>query len=1268
MRRKTQQNQSLFASWQQLLFGKRQRRSRRLANPRQRRFMFERLEGRSLLAATDLAAIQGVVFDDFTGNGFDPGEEVAGATINLYTDDGDGIFEPGGDDALADTAVTDAAGEYRFEDLTVGDYWVHQPDQVVGPTTLVGNVSPLITIDATDVMGIPIDTIDSFDTTTQSVTASSMGSTTDSSSAAATEAIGGERDLFVELTSASGELVLDVNGLTLGLLEFQASSTAQGDRIITYDGADGDATVLDPTGLGGIDLTAGGNASAISLTIGADQANGQLTVRVYTDGGNFSTATVAIPNTGGTANDSLVIKYTDFTVAAGTGADFTNVGAIEIEIEGIAAVDGQLDLVETLGPTVFTQDFDNFETVDVSLTKTVDDATPNVGQNVTFTITVANAGPEDATNVAVTDILPAGLTFVSATPSQGSYDDGTGLWTVGTLANGADATLTITATVTTAGAKINTAEVMTVDQFDMDSTPNNNEPGEDDQASVTVTPSAIDLSLTKTVDDNTPNVGQNVTFTITVANAGPDGATGVEVTDALPAGLTFVSATPSQGTYDNVTGIWTVGAVAASDSETLTLVATVASTGAKINTAEVTDATEADSDSTPDNGVPTEDDQASVTVTPTVIDLSLTKTVDNAAANVGQNVTFTVTVLNAGPDGATGVAVLDTLPAGLTFVSATPSQGTYDNGTGVWTVGSVASSANASLQIVATVASAGAKVNTAQVSAADQADVDSTPNNNNASEDDQASVTVTPPAIDLSLTKTVNDATPDVGQNVTFTVTVANGGPDDATNVEVTDLLPAGLTFVSSTPSQGTYNSATGIWTVGSIADGANASLQIVATVASVGAKINTAQVSDADQTDTDSTPGNNNASEDDQASVTVTPTVIDLSLTKTVNSATVDLNQNATFTVTVSNAGPDAATGVAVLDQLPAGLTFVSSTPSQGTYSSATGIWTVGSIASGGSATLQIVATVATAGTKTNTAQVSAADQADSDSTPNNSVATEDDQASVNVSPAQIDLSLTKTVNNATPDIASNVTFTITVSNAGPAAATGVAVTDALPAGLTFVSATPSVGTYSNATGIWTVGNLASGANATLALVATVSTAGAKVNTAQVTAASPSDIDSTPNNNVASEDDQASVTVTPQLADLSLTKTVNTSTPLIGSNVTFTLTVSNAGPAGATSVSVEDVLPSGLTFVSATASQGTFAAATGLWTVGSLASGANATLQIVATVTSTGTIVNTAQVETVTQGDPDSTPGNGVTTEDDLASVTLTPRRGLSKRMFLAR
>ena len=153
--------------------------------------------------------------------------------------------------------------------------------------------------------------------------------------------------------------------------------------------------------------------------------------------------------------------------------------------------------------------------------------------------------------------------------------------------------------------------------------------------------------------------------------------------------------------------------------------------------------------------------------------------------------------------------------------------------------------------MAATVVSPDAQTNTATVADADQFDPD-TANNS-------ASATVTPQLADLALTKTVSDATPNVGDKVTFTVTASNAGPDDATGVQVTDVLPAGLTFVSANPSQGTYTPASGLWDVGTIALAASQTLDVVATVVSPDAQTNTASVTDADQFDPNT--GNNTAS-----------------------------------------------------------------------------------------------------------------------------------------------------------------------------------------------------------------------------------------------------------------------------------------------------------------------------------------------------------------------------------------------------------------------
>jgi len=135
-------------------------------------------------------------------------------------------------------------------------------------------------------------------------------------------------------------------------------------------------------------------------------------------------------------------------------------------------------------------------------------------------------------------------------------------------------------------------------------------------------------------------------------------------------------------------------------------------------------------------------------------------------------------------------------------------------------------------------------------------------------------------------------------------------------------------------------------------------------------------------------------------------------------------------------------------------------------------------------------------------------------------------------------------------------------------------------------------------------------------------------------------------------------LTDTPTYADLSLNKTVSSGSPTSGSNVTYTITVTNAAgsPSSATGILVNDVLPLGVSYVSDTGS-GAYNSGTGNWAVGSLAPGASATLDIVANVTATSgaTVTNNAEITASSIFDIDSTPNNGATGEDDFDDASFT-------------
>jgi len=291
-------------------------------------------------------------------------------------------------------------------------------------------------------------------------------------------------------------------------------------------------TVLDnDTGLGD---------GGITVTLDTDVSNGTLSLN--TDG-----TYTYVPNTNFNGTDEFTYQVCD--------------------------TDGDCDIA-TVTITVIP-----VLSADLVISKTVDNATANVGDNVIFTISVTNNGPSDATGTAVTDQLPNGYTYVSDN-SGGTYDSGTGVWTVGNLANGANASLEITATVNASGDYTNTA---TASANENDPTPGN------DEDDATVTPGnedpESDLSLSKTVDNNKPVAGDEIQFTIIVTNNGPDAAENVIVTDILPDGYSLVNTVVSEGEWNEPE--WMINILENGDSENLVMTVRVEAQGEYENTASV---------------------------------------------------------------------------------------------------------------------------------------------------------------------------------------------------------------------------------------------------------------------------------------------------------------------------------------------------------------------------------------------------------------------------------------------------------------------------------------------------------------------------------------------------------------------------------------------------------------------------------------------------------------------------------------------------------
>ena len=212
----------------------------------------------------------------------------------------------------------------------------------------------------------------------------------------------------------------------------------------------------------------------------------------------------------------------------------------------------------------------HFPPTDLAVIKSVNTNLPNEGATIVYSILVTNKGPQTANLVQLTDLMPTGITFTSYGASQGSYTTTNGLWDIGTITNGFTAKLTVTASVNaaTGGSSItNTATITRMDRPDTNTA--------DNTASAALRVQAADLGVTKTVNNASPSEGNLIAYQIVLTNLGPDTATGVTVTDAIPAGVTFSNASPSQGSYSSASGIWTVGTVAAYGYASLTITARV---------------------------------------------------------------------------------------------------------------------------------------------------------------------------------------------------------------------------------------------------------------------------------------------------------------------------------------------------------------------------------------------------------------------------------------------------------------------------------------------------------------------------------------------------------------------------------------------------------------------------------------------------------------------------------------------------------------------
>ena len=883
----------------------------------------------------------------------------------------------------------------------------------------------------------------------------------------------------------------------------------------------------------------------------------------------------------------------------GASVTFTVTGTIDAAATGTlnntASIAPPATITDpTMGNNAATDNGPLTPSGDLAVTKTNGVIASAPGTVTTYTIRVSNTGPSTATNAAVVDTLPSALTNVSWTCSAtagsscAAASGATTLSTTVTLVAGGVATYILTATIdaNATGTLANSVKVVPPALFtDVDLT--------NDAATDTDTLGRVaDLSITKTDGALSSVPGTPIRYTIVAANAGPSTATG-DVTDSLSAALTGATWTCTATAGSSCLAASGSGAIAtkvtllANGKATFVVDAVISpsATGTLVNSASiVSQPGTLDPDSSNDSDTDTN------TLTP-LADLVSTKTNGSTTLVSGMPTTYTITVTNKGPSRASGVSVIDALPASLInanwscSATAASSCGNTSGLGSVNTTVDLAPNGVATFTVNASVdpaTPAGPLVNTVVATNA-IGTTDPTPGDATAKDTD----TVTP-QVDVTTVKTDGALTIIPGTSATYTITVSNTGPSTAVGTAISDTIPTaltGATWSCAASTGSTCSAANGTGDVAITADIAkNGKVVITVTAfldpATPAGKLTNAAIATVAAGTTDTNPLDNSGTDVDD----VVPTT-EIHVTKTNSAAAVVPGTDTTYVITVKNDGPSTLVGANLTDNVPFVLTNVSWTCTASTGSlcnAANGLGSINenlTVASGGTLSYLITGHVpaGATGILANTTTVKLP-TGTVDPTPADTTATDSDPLTPT---AEIVLNKIAPTGPAISGLP--LTYTITASNIGPSFAAGITVADAPPATLLnptwtcSATAGSTCPTASGTGGFSQVVDIAVGGTVTFLLTANVDPAanGNLTNTATAVYP-PTLLDPTPGPTTAADTRKIG-----HAADLVLTKTDGSAEAVPGDVNTYTITVENKGPSKVVGASIVDNVPAYLTNVS---------------------------------------------------------------------------------------
>ncbi|HXH77400.1 hypothetical protein [Nocardioides sp.] len=805
---------------------------------------------------------------------------------------------------------------------------------------------------------------------------------------------------------------------------------------------------------------------------------------------------------------------------------------------------------------------------DLSVAKSATPVPVLDGDVATYNIVVTNNGPSVARSVTVVDEVPAQLTYLSSSSTQGTCaangSPTTVTCTVIDLAVGQSVTVTVRAETPSDGSGRGVANTASASSSTPDPVAGNNS-----ETYALPTASQADVALSKTVTPNPVVAGESITYRITARNSGPSAASGVTITDTVASRVTVTGvSSPTPGASCTASSgndvSCSVGSLDRGQELVVIVTGTVtsgAATGSLTNIASVTSVSPVD---------PSSDNNSASATTEVVAQADVSVVKDGpATAAAGSQVDWTLQVANTGPSVAAGVRLTDTLPTGVRFVSASSTRAgvtcTVDGGLVTCPVGELTPGAAVSVTVTGELDSGlvggSTLVNSGGVSSAT---TDPAPANNSEGH----SLTVTESS-EVTVVKSAVPATLVPGAEAVYLLDASNAGPSDARDVVVTDTLDGDLTVLEATIEGGTC--AVALQTVtcqrALLPDGATARARIRVLVDPnrMASLVNTASVTST----SDPTPHT------DAITSAVSPSA-DLDLIQIASETEIAAGEGVTYTLTVVNNGPSLATATEVTDTLPDGIVPGTATTSAGTCTvvGQAVTCTLGNVAPGTSVVITVTAgtSAATApGARTNEARVSSAV---TDADPSDNTA----QTVVNIV-TSADVRVTKTADNDAVVPGRTVSWRIVVTNAGPSVAGGVVVTDTVPNFVTITSvvhedAVPNTCTWSGQDVSCALGDSAPGRQV-VTITGTVAS-GYPTNTLANTArASSTTSDPVTTNNASTATSSIS-----RLSDLEVIQSISTPNPVAGERIRYTISTYNNGPSTALDVEFIVQLPDGLTDV----------------------------------------------------------------------------------------